>query len=108
MLSRSQMRHFHGECKASEGEYEGGETHVVVEFEAQLLYSPRDEAANDCYDREDGKWDSGFQGHILLTGSEVDVGRRCGHGGGREEGGKNKQKGTQRRIVRVRKFRGTR
>ena len=82
VFSGSEMGHFHGKGEASEGEDESGETHVIVEFKPQLLYPPGYEATDDCYDGEDGEGDCGFQGNILLTLFEIDIGRWCGHFGG--------------------------
>ena len=78
----SKMCHLHGKSKASEGEYKGRETHIVVEFKPQLLYPPGDEATDDGYDGKNGEGDCGFQCHILLTLPEVDIGRWGGHIGG--------------------------
>lgn len=83
VLPRSKMCHLHGQSKASEGEYESRETHIIVEFKPQLLYPSGYEATDDCYDCEDGERDCGFQGNILLTLFEVDIGCWCGHIGGK-------------------------
>ena len=83
VFPRSKMCHLHGKYEASEGEYEGGETHIIVEFKPQLLYPPGDEATDDCYDCENGERDCGFEGNILLTLFEVNIGGWCSHDGGK-------------------------
>ncbi len=52
-----------------ESEYEARETHVIIKFEPQLLYPPRDEATNDCYYGQNGEMDGCFQCDMLLTRS---------------------------------------
>ena len=82
MFPGSEMGHFHGQSEASECEDESGETHVIVEFEPELLDPPGYEATDDCYGCKDGERDCGFQGNILLALLEVDIGGWCGHCGG--------------------------